>query len=68
MANKLARLRNKKGLTQNELAVLLGTNQKNITAWESGKRTPRTKMMQKIEDYFKMPKEQIFLDAFDYSK
>ncbi|GKT03424.1 helix-turn-helix transcriptional regulator [Furfurilactobacillus entadae] len=68
MSNMLSKLRTDKGLTQMQLAFALGTNQKNVTAWESGKRTPRPRMMQKIEDYFDIPKEKIFFDAFDYSK
>lgn len=66
--NELASLRKTKELTQFQLAKSLGTNQKNISAWEKGTRTPRPAMMQKIEDFFGVPKEKIFFEAFDYSK
>lgn len=68
MKNNLAKLRNKKRLTQAKLAEILGTNQKNISAWENGRRTPKYAMMQKIEDFFGEPKEKIFFDVFIYSK
>lgn len=68
MKNSLADLRKKKDLTQSELASVLSTNQKNVSAWERGDRTPKPAMMQKIEDFFQEPKEKIFFDAFSYSK
>ena len=68
MNNILADLRNKQKLTQVELANILNTNQKNVSAWERGERTPKPAMMQKIQDYFEVPKEQIFFGAFSYSK
>lgn len=68
MKNDLAKLRNRKSLTQAKLAEILGTNQKNISAWERGERTPKYAMMQKIEDFLDEPKEKIFFDVFSYSK
>ncbi|GEP71980.1 hypothetical protein FD12_GL001589 [Lentilactobacillus rapi DSM 19907 = JCM 15042] len=68
MNNKLAELRTKKSMTQKELAKALNTNDRTLGAWERGKRTPRPAQMQKIEDYFGVPKEEIFFEAFSYSK
>ncbi len=67
MATKLKVLRVEHDLTQEELAKILGTNQKVISTWENGKNTPKPRMMQKIEDYFKVPKEEIFFTAFYHS-
>lgn len=54
-------------MTQEQLAKALGTSQKAISSWEVGTATPKPPMMQKIEDYFGVPKEDIFFTAFNYS-
>ena len=61
MATKLKVLRAEHDLTQAELASVLGTTQKVVSSWETGNATPRPAMMQRIEDYFNVPKEEIFL-------
>ena len=66
MATKLKVLRAEHNLTQEDLAEILGTNQKVISTWESGKSVPRQKKKKKIEDYFHVPKEEIFFTAFNY--
>ena len=66
MATKLKVLRAEHDLTQEDLAEILGTNQKAISTWESGKSVPSPAMMQKIQDYFPVPKEEIFFAAFNY--
>ena len=66
--SKLAELRKEKYLTQKKLAENLGINPKSITAYENGYRNPSPQVMQKIEDYFNVPKEVIFSTAFSYSK
>ena len=63
---KLKELRTSRGITQQELADALGTNQKVISSWETGNATSRPAMMQKVEDYFGVPKEDIFFEAFNY--
>lgn len=67
MATKLKVLRAEHDLTQAELASVLGTTQKVVSSWETGNATPRPAMMQRIEDYFNVPKEEIFFTAFNYS-
>lgn len=66
MATKLKVLRAEHDLTQAELASVLGTTQKVVSSWETGNATPRPAMMQRIEDYFNVPKEEIFFTAFNY--
>ncbi|MCW4387041.1 helix-turn-helix transcriptional regulator [Limosilactobacillus oris] len=68
MKTKLKLLRAEHNLTQADLAKILGTNQKAVSSWETGSAAPRPPMMQKIEDYFGIPKEEIFFTAFNYSK
>ena len=67
MATKLKVLRAEHDLTQAELASVLGTTQKVVSSWETGNATPRPAMMQRIEDYFDVHKEEIFFTAFNYS-
>ena len=64
--NKLRELRTKKGLTQLDLSKIIGVSEKTVSAWERGNRNPKPKELQKLEDYFKTPKEKIFFDLFSY--
>ena len=66
MKNKLREIREKNGITQLELADLMDTKQATISKWELGRSTPKPYQMQRLEDYFKVPKELIFFDAFNY--
>ena len=68
MATKLKVLRAEHDLTQEELAKKLGTTQTVISSWEPGGKNPRPAMMQKVEDFFHVPKEEIFFAAFNYKK
>lgn len=61
-------LRAERDLTQASLAQALGVTQKVISSWETGRSNPRPVMMQKVEDFFNVPKEEIFLKAFGKSK
>lgn len=68
MLIKLRVLRVERNMTQKDLAKVLGTTQKSVSAWERGKMTPRPSMMQKIADYFGVDKDDIFFSAFNYRK
>lgn len=65
---RLKVLRAEHGLTQTDLAKALGVTQKVISSWETGRSNPRPAMMQKVEDFFNVPKEEIFLKAFGKNK
>ena len=54
-SDNLRNLRLQRGLTQMELAEGLSTSQSSITSWESEKREPDFKTIQKIADYFRVP-------------
>lgn len=45
-------LRERKNITQVKLAIDLGTNQNNISRYESGEREADYEMLVKIADYF----------------
>lgn len=68
MLTKLKVLRVKKGMSQSDLAKALGTTQMTVSAWETGRSTPRPPMMQKIADYFGVSKDELFFAAFNYLK
>lgn len=63
---ELAVLRKKTGLTQKQIANKMGISPKAWQSYETGFRTPKPAVMQKIEDYFGVPKEVIFAAAFNY--
>ena len=63
---ELAVLRKKTGLTQKQIANQIGISPKAWQSYEPGFRTPNPAVMQKIEDYFDVPKEIIFAAAFNY--
>ena len=42
--------RKQKGLTQQELADLLGVSNKSVSRWESGKMAPSEKNAQKLKE------------------
>lgn len=60
--NNLARLREKKNLTQEELANALGVSSSTIAMYEIGERMPRLKFAKKIADFFEVPIEHIFFN------
>ncbi|GBD66037.1 hypothetical protein TEHN7128_1610 [Tetragenococcus halophilus subsp. halophilus] len=64
--NKLKKIREKMGISQEKLAMDMNTSQKNISSWEVGRTTPSASRMQYLEEYFEVPKEVIFFEAFNY--
>lgn len=64
--NKLKKIREKLGVSQVKLAQDMNTSQKNISSWEVGRTTPSASRMQYLEEYFGVPKEVIFFEAFNY--
>lgn len=64
MATKLKVLRAEHNLTQEDLAEILGTNQKVISTWESGKSVPRPAMMQKNRRLLPCSKGRNFFCSF----
>lgn len=44
--------REKSGLTQQDLATVLGVDQSTVCLWETGKTQPRAKLLPKIAEIF----------------
>lgn len=59
--NKVAQYRQKKGLTQEELALAVGVTRQTIVAIEKGNYTPSVLLAMRIAHYFKVPTDVIFL-------
>lgn len=67
MLTELKFERIKNGFTQKDVAERLGVKQAAVSAWEHGLSVPRPHTMQKIEDLYGVPKDQLFFAAFNKS-
>lgn len=65
--NMLKKLRTERNLTQRELADMLGITTKSYQAYENGRRIPKPKVMQRMENLFEVKKEVIFFAAFGFN-
>lgn len=63
IANNIKRLREQKGLTQEELARALGMSRPAVTQWETGWSQPRMGTVEKLAAFFGVPKSEIIDDA-----
>ncbi|WP_297550661.1 helix-turn-helix transcriptional regulator [Thermococcus sp.] len=61
MKNRLRELREKKGLTQEELARALGVTRQTIIAIEKGKYDPSLKLAFRIARFFGVKIEDVFI-------
>lgn len=50
MGIKIKEMRIKRGLTQKQLAELLGVKQQNVSDWERGERSPSVKNLKKLSE------------------
>lgn len=64
ISSNIIRLREKYNLTQAELGEIAGVTDRAVSAWEKGIAEPRMGAVQKIADYFSIPKSAI-VDDFD---
>jgi len=55
LGKRIRKLREQRGMSQQELAELLGTTQQTIAYWESDKRKPRYEKLKKLASIFKVP-------------
>lgn len=63
--NEVNTLRNKKGVTQEELAEKLQVSRQTIIAIEKGNYTPSVLLAIKIATFFKLPVENIFKISYE---
>lgn len=61
MRNRIAELRNNKGLTQQALADEMGVSRQTIISLERGKYNPSIFLAHRISSYFGLTIEQVFV-------
>lgn len=64
-AKKLQTLRINVGLSQRQLAEILGIDHRHIGRLENGERLPGTELTLKIADYFNISLDQLMRDEVD---
>ena len=62
IGSNIKQLRESHGLTQAQLGQIAGVTDKAVSTWESDTKIPRMGAVQKIADYFKLPKSAILDD------
>lgn len=62
IAENIRRLRESNHLTQGEFGKIAGVSGKAVSTWENGIKVPRMGALQKISDYFDIPKSAIIED------
>lgn len=59
--NYIYDLRKRNGISQTDLAKLLGVTNKAVSKWENGKAKPKTEILRKMASYFKIPIEELLM-------
>lgn len=59
LPKRLRALRQKQGLTQEELATLLDIKKASVSAWENGKSAPKLENMDALRSLYKVPVDEI---------
>ncbi|MHC1696412.1 MAG: LexA family protein [Eubacteriales bacterium] len=59
IGDNMKKLREKKGLSQEEFGKIAGVTDKAVSNWETGLREPKMGSIQKIADYFGITKSEI---------
>lgn len=57
--------REKAGMTQNEVAKVLGVNQSAVSFWESGRNQPRAKQMVKLAKLYGVTVDELLREEDD---
>ena len=58
-AERIKQLRKKKGISQSELAALIGVKNNTVSTWERGTRKPDFEALDLLSDYFEVSLEYI---------
>lgn len=67
LGEHLATMRNKAGLSQEELAKKIGTPQQNIAYWEQSNKPPRSEVLMAIADALKVRVEALLVEDGEFS-
>ena len=61
MKLRIKELRKELHLTQKELAIKIGSEQKNVSNWENGKNEPDLEMLCRLASVFKVSLDELIL-------
>ncbi len=61
----LKNVRKQRGVTQEELAEILGVSRQAISKWESGTSVPDVQLLLRIADFYNLTLDQLVRDDFD---
>ncbi len=64
IAENIKHLRETHGLNQTEFGKIAGVSDKAVSTWENGIKTPRMGAVQRLADYFGIPKSAILDEPF----
>lgn len=62
ISSNIKQIRERFGLTQDQLGEIAGASGKAVSTWENGKAVPRMGAIQKMADYFGISKSDIIED------
>lgn len=62
MANRIRYFRERAGLTQGELALLIATDETSVSRWESGARPLTPRVVERLAQIFKIQSWELLLD------
>jgi transcriptional regulator with XRE-family HTH domain len=62
---KLSTLRKRRGLSRRELSELVDVSQDHIYSIETGRRSPNSRMVVRIADFFGVTLDQLMRDELD---
>ncbi len=65
ITNDVAKLREEKGVTQEDLACKVNVSRQTISALEKGNYTPSVLLALKIAGFFKLPVEKVFKISYE---
>lgn len=67
IGQKIRNLRLGKGLTQAELAKVIGSSTSAVAMYETGERIPRDETKKKIADLFGLKIDELFFEPIDHN-
>lgn len=68
VAESIRRLRESKDLTQEQFGKIAGVSSMAVSQWENGRAVPRMGAIQKLSDFFNVPKSAIMGDEEEYDQ
>jgi len=68
IGDKIKALRAKKDISQQDLAKVIGVSDQAISAWENNKKVPRMGSVEKLANYFNVPKSFLIEDDLGLDK